>query len=503
MGAQEAVSPRWMAGVNQGVVEHTVFDPERWGLPAEAISDLAQRLRRTWERFRPCFCTKTRDPGEHAWTYLRGLLTMKNKRNFANIARRVVGLDDDGQNLQHFVSDSPWEAQTVFDQIQSEISQRAELHNGMLTLDESGDRRAGPFSAGAGRQYIGRLGTTDMGQVGVALGYAKDGMWAMVDAELYLPQHWFDTDHAKLRERWHVPSTRIFASKPDLGLIMIKHAKQNGLPFTVVGCDSLYGQDFDFRGQVDAEHLTYMADILSKMYVYLHQPTIGLPERLAGKGGRPAKQRCVISSEAPIQVRDLVGHPEFKLRPVQVRHTERGLLSYECAARRVWLVKGEQMREEWLFIRHETDGSYTFSLSNAPVDTPLEQLAYWRSQRYFAERTFQDAKSEGGWDELVARKYRAWMHHTALDALALWFVAETKLDWAREHPRDPGLSQELGVDVLPALSMANVRELLCATMPLKQLSQEEATRLVTMHLVGRSRATASRIRSQRHNQASP
>ena len=36
-----------------------------------------------------------------------------------------------------------------------------------------------------------------------------------------------------------------------------------------------------------------------------------------------------------------------------------------------------------------------------------------------------DAKSEAGWDELVARKYRAWIHHTALDALALWFVAQT------------------------------------------------------------------------------
>ena len=64
------------------------------------------------------------------------------------------------------------------------------------------------------------------------------------------------------------------------------------------------------------------------------------------------------------------------------------------------------------------------------ANTPLEHLALWRSQRYFAERIFQDAKSEGGWDELVAGKYRAWMHHAALDALALWFSAETKLDWA-------------------------------------------------------------------------
>jgi SRSO17 transposase len=40
----------------------------------------------------------------------------------------------------------------------------------MLTLDESGDERAGAKSAGAARQYLGRLGKVEMGQVGVALG---------------------------------------------------------------------------------------------------------------------------------------------------------------------------------------------------------------------------------------------------------------------------------------------------------------------------------------------
>ncbi len=58
-------------------------------------------------------------------------------------------------------------------------------------------------------------------------------------------------------------------------------------------------------------------------------------------------------------------------------------------------------------------------LSNAPSDTPLSKLALWRFEIYVAERIFQDAMSEGGWDELVARKYRVWMHHTALDALVV------------------------------------------------------------------------------------
>ena len=74
------------------------------------------------------------------------------KRNFVNIERRVVGLEKDGQSLQQFMSDSPWSAHAVFDQIQAEIQQRPELASGMLTLDESGKKCAGDQKAGAGRQ---------------------------------------------------------------------------------------------------------------------------------------------------------------------------------------------------------------------------------------------------------------------------------------------------------------------------------------------------------------
>lgn len=93
--------------------------------------------------------------------------------------------------------------------------------------------------------------------------------------------------------------------------------------------------------------------------------------------------------------------------------------------------------------------------------------------RYFAERTFQDAKTELGWDEFTALKYRAWMHHTAIDAIALWFMAETKLDWTKRHPPDPELRRRLEVEALPTVSVVNARELLRAALPLKHLSQRE------------------------------
>ena len=162
------------------MVENTertlIFDAQRWGLPQEAIADLADRLRRIWTRFRKCFTTKSRDTSEYAFTYLRGLLTMDKERNYANTARRVIDPKDDGQNIQQFMSDSPWSARSVFGQIQTEICHRPELSSGMLTLDESGDKRSGNNSAGTARQHIGRLGKVDLGQVGVALGYYQCGV---------------------------------------------------------------------------------------------------------------------------------------------------------------------------------------------------------------------------------------------------------------------------------------------------------------------------------------
>ena len=477
-----------------------LFDPQRWGLPAEAVEDLADRLWRVWFRFRECFQTQTRDTGEYAWVYLRGLLSLETERNFANIARRVITLDDDGQNLQQFMSDSPWSAQTVFDQIQAEICRRPELSGGILTLDESGMRRYGEQSAGAARQYLGREGKVDLGQVGVALGYYQQGVWTMVDAELYLPEVWFDEAHASLRQRWHIPPDRTFLTKPQLGLQRILLAKAHGLPFAVVGCDSLYGRDSGFRAELDTEGLLYMAEVPANTFVYLEKPVVGVPQTPAGKKGPSFTHWQVLNGTQPVEVRTLVADPDLVLQCLEIRHTERGLLVYECAARRVWTITpAGQVREEWFFLRQEYDGTWSFALSNTPADTPLAQLAQWRCGRYFAERIFEDAKSEGGWDERVARKYRAWVHHTALDALALWFVAETKLDWAQAHPRDPQLVKQLEVAVLPALSMANVRELLQAVLPLRQLSPEQATRLVIKHLVHRSRSTRSRLKAQRRN----
>ena len=63
--------------------------------------------------------------------------------------------------------------------------------------------------------------------------------------------------------------------------------------------------------------------------------------------------------------------------------------------------------------------------------------------------------------------------------------------------RDPTLLEQYEVDVLPMLSVGNVRELLRAAMPLPQLSTQEAAALVVEHLANRTRSRRSRLRKQR------
>jgi len=470
---------------------------ERWGLPYKKVMALGERLSKFHGRFHDCFATQTNNKSDYARVYLQGLLWMEGKRNYTNIARRVIGPEDDGQSLQHFMSDSPWSGKKVFEQIQFEIAERPELSGGMLSLDETGVACSGKQKAGTARQYLGREGKVDLGQVGVGLSYYKDGLWTLVDAELYLPHSWFGEEYQTLHKRWHVPPERTFQSKPALGLEMIKHAQQRGLPFQTISCDSLYGRDSQFRAELDQMGLIYMADIPENVQVYLSKPEVGVPQTPANKQGRPYSQWAVLNRIPATPVRNLAQHPDFALQTVRVRYTERGWLMDACAAKQVYTITDRgQVRKEWLFIREEKNGSTSYSLSNAPGETHLHTLALWRSQRYFVERTFQDAKTEAGWDELMARKYRAWIHHAALDALALWFVAETKLDWALAHPRDPNLVKELGVDALPNLSMANIRELLRAVLPLKRFTPDQAIEVVIQQLINRARSTQCRLRAQ-------
>jgi SRSO17 transposase len=471
------------------------IDPGRWGLSLEAVHSLGRLLFDCWDRFHDCFTTRPRDTSALAHVYLKGLLLLPDERDYANIARRIIGPDDDGQSLQQFLSDSPWPYRRVFAQIQREISHEPALRGGILSLDESGDKRSGEFSAGSGRQYLGRLGKVDVGQVGVALSYSVEDFWAMVDAELYLPENWFEAGHAKLRKRLHVPEDLPFATKPQIGLGLVRRAQACGLPFVAVAADAVYGRDSAFRAALDEDKIPCLADVPSDYPVYAERPEVGVPPRRGERGPAPSK-RQVLNGVESVPVASLVDE-EVVWQALQLREGERGTVEVTGWARRVWTITDDwEVREEWLVVHRLSEGKMRYSLSNAPADAPLKVMMQWRGQRYFVERTFQDEKSEMGWDELVAQKYRAWMHHAALAALALYFVMRVRRQWAEKYPRSEGLKEGFGIPKLPALSVANIRELLAGVLPLQRFTPEQAVGVVIGHLENRARSTGSRCRKQ-------
>jgi len=93
------------------------------GISVEKIKVLGAKLHQHWQRFRQRFKSKTRDTSEHALAYLRGQMTMESGRTFAGIASNMEAAD--GQSIQHFMSNSPWSGQGVFEQIRDEIKEKA------------------------------------------------------------------------------------------------------------------------------------------------------------------------------------------------------------------------------------------------------------------------------------------------------------------------------------------------------------------------------------------
>ena len=363
----------------------------------------------------------------------------------------------------------------------------------VLLLDESADDKAGKVSAGAGRQYNGRLGKVDICQVGVFLAIAKQGLSCWIDGELFLPEDRFSEDSAALRSRVGIGEERRFQTKPELGWELIQRAQAIGMPFEAVACDELYGRSFAFRRQLAEAGIEYYADIPANTQVYLSEPKIGVPTRKPDqKTGRPATNPQVLAPLA-YRVDQLRQHPSVLWQTLTLRPSERGQLKADFARLRIWTVQADlTVTEAWLLIRR--DGKkHTYTLSNAPTDTPLATMAQRKSERYFIERSNQDAKSEFGWDEFQATKLTAWQHQLAFTILAQWFIVETRLDWEARCARDPQLFQHYEVDVLPALSVANVRTMLRAALPLPQLSIAEAADLVVKHLDNRTRSRKSRL----------
>ena len=172
------------------------------------------------------------------------------------------------------------------------------------------------------------------------------------------------------------------------------------------------------RHRCRAAGIEYYADSKGGDVVYLSHPSQSL--------AAPGVSRINGLQQHGWRVTEWVQQP-IDWQTLSLRPDARGILTADFAAYPVWTLR-EQGQVVAETLRRRRDATRI---------TPLLTLAQRKSQRFFIERSIQDAKSELGFDEFQALKSRAWQHHLTLTILASWFIAESRLDWAVDHPLIP------------------------------------------------------------------
>ena len=355
---------------------------------------------------------------EHAQVYIAGLLSDLERKNVESIAYRH---DQERVNLQRFIGLAPWEHQPLLEELASQVGSELGEDDGVLVFDPSAYKKCGHDSVGVQRQWLGRLGKIDNGQVGIYMGYASRKEHALVDVRLYLPKEWAK-DKAR-RKKCGVPKAIRYRTRHELALEMLETNGKN-LPHKWIAGDDEMGRSSRFRRDLRALDEQYLLDVPSNTNIRDIEVE---PPAYSGRGRLPKQPFQRVDTW-----RDSLDKDAWTR--IKVRDGEKGPLVLEIVKRRV-LARTERSRcdagEELLVITRSLDENgkmkYDYHLSNAHPDTPLEELARVVKAEHRIEDCIKRAKSEAGLSDYEVRTWAGWYHHQTLSLIATWFlIKETR-----------------------------------------------------------------------------
>ena len=196
---------------------------------ATRFDDLFRRARAQREGFR---------------RYLEGLLLPAERNKtltaLANTEPVAGAQRREAQSLQWFLSESGWDPQDINErrlELLVEDPATAPDEEGVLVIDEHGDRKWGKKTAHVGKQWLGNIGKTDNGVVSVSTLWADEGVYWPQDFKPYTPAHHFQGGNNDPK----------FRTKLKLARELVMQAVEEGIPFRAVVADSFYGEDEELR----------------------------------------------------------------------------------------------------------------------------------------------------------------------------------------------------------------------------------------------------------------
>jgi SRSO17 transposase len=160
------------------------------------------------------------------------------------------------QRLQCFLSESSWDAAAVNRRRLEVLGAVDELRphaQGVLVVDDSGDRKAGSHTAHVGRQYLGSIGKIDNGIVAVTTVWADERVYYSLHCAPYTPA-------SRLPKRTADPA---FRTKPQVAATLIARAQAAGVPCRAIVADCFYGDHLGFVEALERAGLPYVLALKS------------------------------------------------------------------------------------------------------------------------------------------------------------------------------------------------------------------------------------------------
>jgi SRSO17 transposase len=371
--------------------------------------------------------------------YLRGLLLDGERKSAGAIAERLP--DGNEQNLQQFLSQSPWEWQPVWQAMAQRIESAFPMPEAWV-IDDTSFPKKGEHSVGVQRQYCGALGKKANCQVAVSLHRTDPSGSSPLGFRLYLPEVW--TDDPKRCRQAGVPKGVGFHKKWELALALLDEALQEDRSRpAVVLADSAYGDNVAFRRELESRGLPYAVAVTRDVVVWTEPPVYGIPQAHAPG---PAPKRIRYSGPPPLAVREVAQQNRTRFRSLAWREGSKGPMRsrfFACRVQTAWHWQEGELpgKEVWLLMewpRAEPE-PVRYYLCDLPANLSLRSLVRLARGRWRIELDYQQMKEELGLDHFEGRSWAGWHHHVTLVMLAHLFLrleqkrrsSKRKMDLAR------------------------------------------------------------------------
>ncbi|BAU32292.1 IS701 family transposase [Microcella alkaliphila] len=370
--------------------------------------------------------------------YLQGLMLEGRRKSMQPMGDRL-GIDY--QQLQQFVSSSPWPVEPV----RRLLARKAVSVIGpeAWVVDDTGFVKDGPASPGVARQYSGTLGKIGNVQIGVSIHAVTDQASCPLDWRLFLPEAWDDTcsdtnEHAAQvaarRIKAQIPDTLRHRPKWELALEMIDEAATWGLTPPVMVGDAGYGEIGYFRTGLTEREIPYVVQVKSSTSLHDADARFEMPAP-TGKKGRPFS--IASYQTAPVQAKTYAqGLPADAFENASWRQGSKGTMTSRFAASRVRpanrnLPKNPDgsLPDCWLLVEWPDDAAEPtdYRLSTLPEDTPIAELVRLGKIRWRIEHDYRELKHGLGLDHFEGRTFPGWHHHVTLVTAAHLFITLQRL----------------------------------------------------------------------------